>query len=69
MTIEEFDRTRIASSLVKEAGMPQSLANEVATEAEERLLKISTSYLTAPLIRELVNTILVERKLDEYRHN
>ena len=68
MTIEEFDRTRIASSLVKEAGMPQSLANEVATEAEERLLKISTSYLTAPLIRELVNTILVERKLDEYRH-
>ena len=68
MTIEEFDRTRIASSLVKEAGMPQSLANEIATEAEERLLKISTSYLTAPLIRELVNTILVERKLDEYRH-
>jgi ribonucleoside-triphosphate reductase (formate) len=68
MTIEEFDRTRIASSLVKEAGMPQTLANEVATEAEERLLKISTSYLTAPLIRELVNTILVERKLDEYRH-
>ena len=51
MTIEEFDRTRIASSLVKEAGMPQTLANEVATEAEERLLKISTSYLTAPLIR------------------
>src|SRR5439155_4846849 len=68
MTIEEFDRTRIASSLVKEAGMPQSLANEIATEAEERLLKVSTIYLTAPVSSELVNTILVERKLDEYRH-
>lgn len=68
MTIDEFDRTKIASSLVKEAGMPQSLANEIAVEAEERLLRIGATYLTAPLIRELVNTILVERKLDEYRH-
>ncbi len=68
MTIEEFDRTRIASSLVTEAGMPQSLADEVASEAEERLLRFGTTYLTAPLVRELVNTILVERKLEEYRH-
>jgi len=68
MTIEEFDRTRIASSLVTEAGMPQSLADEIAAEAEERLLRFGTTYLTAPLVRELVNTILVERKLEEYRH-
>ena len=68
MTIEEFDRTRIASSLVTEAGMPQSLADEIASEAEERLLRFGTAYLTAPLVRELVNTILVERKLEEYRH-
>jgi ribonucleoside-triphosphate reductase (formate) len=68
MTIEEFDRTRIASSLVTEASMPQSLADEIASEAEERLLRFGTTYLTAPLVRELVNTILVERKLEEYRH-
>ena len=68
MTIEEFDRTRIASSLVTEAGMPQSLADEIASEAEERLMRFGTTYLTAPLVRELVNTILVERKLEEYRH-
>jgi len=68
MTIEEFDRTRIASSLVTEAGMTQSLADEIASEAEERLLRFGTTYLTAPLVRELVNTILVERKLEEYRH-
>ncbi len=68
MTIDEFDRSRIARSLVTEAGMPQALADEVASEAEERLLKFGTTYLTAPLIRELVNIILVERKLEEYRH-
>ena len=68
MTIEEFDRTRIARSLVNEAGMPQSLSDEIAAEAEERLLKFGTTYLSAPLIRELVNTILIERKLEEYRH-
>src|SRR5207249_875623 len=43
MTIEEFDRTRIASSLVTEAGMPQSLADEIASEAEERLLRFGTN--------------------------
>ncbi len=68
MTIEEFDRSKIAKSLVTEAGMPQSLAGEIASEAEERLLRFGTTYLTAPLVRELVNTILVERKLEEYRH-
>src|SRR5437879_9257633 len=68
MAIEEFDRTRIARSLVNEARMPQTLADEVAAEAEERLLKFGIVYLSAPLIRELVNIILVERKLEEYRH-
>src|SRR5206468_3340213 len=68
MTIDEFDRTRIARSLVGEAGMPQTLADEVAAEAEDRLLKFGIVYLSAPLIRELVNTILIERKLEEYRH-
>ncbi len=68
MTIEEFDRTRIARSLVSEAKMPQTLADEVAAEAEERLLKFGIVYLSAPLIRELVNIILIERKLEEYRH-
>ncbi len=68
MTIEEFDRTRIARSLVSEAKMPQTLADEVAAEAEERLLKFGIVYLSAPLIRELVNIILIEKKLEEYRH-
>ena len=67
-TLEEFDVNRIVDSLVKEAGMPVEQAKKVAKEAEKRLLKARTRYLTAPLIREVVNGILIEKGLEEYRH-
>ena len=68
LSIEEFDRNRIISSLIKEASVPTELAQKVAREAENRLKQFETKYLTAPLIREIVNTILVEKGLEEYRH-
>jgi ribonucleoside-triphosphate reductase len=66
--IENFDRSKIAESLVREAGVPTELAQKIARETEKRLLKLNTKYLTAPLIREFVNAILIERGLEEYRH-
>ncbi len=68
LAIEEFHRNKIAKSLVVEAGVPQEIADEIAGEAEDRLVRIKTVYLTAPLIREFVNAILIEKKLEEYRH-
>jgi len=68
LAIEDFHRSKIAKSLVAEAGVPQELADEIAAEAEDRLIKLRTSYLTAALIREFVNAILIEKKLEEYRH-
>lgn len=68
LSIEEFDRSNIANSLVKEAGVPLELAQNIAAEAEERLIKLKTQYLTAPLIREFVNSLLLEKGLEEYRH-
>jgi len=68
LAIEEFHRTKIARSLVVEAGVPQETADEIAAEAEDRLVRLKTVYLTAPLIREFVNAILIEKKLEEYRH-
>ena len=68
LAIERFDRNKIAESLVREASVPADLAQTVAREAERRLLKLGTKYLTAPLIREFVNAILIERGLEEYRH-
>jgi ribonucleoside-triphosphate reductase len=68
LRIERFDRNKIAESLVREAEVPVDLAQRIAREAERRLLKLGTKYLTAPLIREFVNSILIERGMEEYRH-
>ena len=68
LAMEEFDRNRIVQALNREAGVPVDLAQKVAEETEERLLKLDTLYLTAPLIREFVNAVLVEKGLQEYRH-
>ena len=66
--LEEFDANKIAGSLVREAKMSADLAQRVAKEAERRLLRSKTKYLTAPLVREVVNAILIEKGLEEYRH-
>ncbi|MBI3116801.1 MAG: ArsR family transcriptional regulator [Thaumarchaeota archaeon] len=66
--MEEFNADRILQSLVKEAGMPVELAQKITSETESRLYKFQTQYLTAPLIREMVNALLVEHNLEEYRH-
>ncbi|MCW4045614.1 MAG: ArsR family transcriptional regulator [Candidatus Bathyarchaeota archaeon] len=67
-TLEEFDANKIANTLIREAKMPAELAQKTAKEAEKLLLKSKTKYLTAPLVREVVNAILVEKGLEDYRH-
>ena len=66
--IVKFDRSRITKALMKEANMPEEKAEEVARETEEKLLNSNINYLTAPLIREAVNYILLEKGLENYRH-
>ncbi|MGQ9565164.1 MAG: anaerobic ribonucleoside-triphosphate reductase [Candidatus Bathyarchaeales archaeon] len=68
LAMEEFDRNKIALSLIKEANVPVNLAQNIARETEKRLQEFKTKYLTAPLIREIVNAILLEKGLEEYRH-
>jgi len=68
LTIEEFDRNKITRSLIVEADVPTDLAQRIARETEKRLQQFKTKYLTAPLIREVVNTILLEKHFEEYRH-
>jgi ribonucleoside-triphosphate reductase len=67
-TLEEFDANKIANSLIKEAKVPAELAQKAAKEAEKRLLKSKTKYVTAPLVREVVNAILIEKGFEDYRH-
>ena len=69
LQMEPFNKAKIAEALEREAGVPRRLATDIAREAEERILRLNVKYLTAPLIRELVNTILIERGLEDYRHS
>ncbi len=68
LTLEEFDVNKIANSLIKEAKVPAELAKKAAKETEKRLVKSKTKYLTASLIREVVNGILVEKGCEDYRN-
>jgi len=68
LTIEPFDRKKIVDALMREASVPRKLAESISKETEDRLKKLQVRYLTAALIREFVNAILLEKGLEEYRH-
>jgi ribonucleoside-triphosphate reductase len=68
LAMEEFDRSKIVQALHREAAIPLDQAKKIAEETEERLLKLDALYLTAPLIREFINAVLIEQGLHEYRH-
>ena len=67
-TLEEFDANKITNSLIREAKMPPEQAKKTAKETEKLLQKSKIKHLTAPLIREITNTILIEKGQEEYRH-
>ncbi len=67
-TFEEFDANKIANSLIREGKMPADEAQKIAKETEKLLVKSKIKYLTAALIREIVNVLLIEKGLEDYRH-
>ena len=67
-SIEEFNSQKIIQSLVREGSLPLELAQKITEEVENRIYKYQTVYLTGSLIRELVNSVLLEHGHEEYRH-
>jgi ribonucleoside-triphosphate reductase (formate) len=67
-SIEEFDAHKIIQSLVREANMPLEQAHKITEEVENKIYKFQTSYLTSSLIRETVNSVLVEHGYEDYRN-
>ncbi len=67
-SIEEFKAYKIAQSLTREGGLPPELAEKITEEVENRVYKYQTTYLTGSLIRELVNSVLLEHGYEEYRN-
>ncbi len=68
-TIEKFDREKIVKSLIKETGLDRKIAEEIALEVEETIKRLKLSFISAPLIREIVNVKLLERGLEKERAN
>jgi ribonucleoside-triphosphate reductase (formate) len=67
-TIEEFNSHKIIQSLVREANLPLEQAHKITEEVENKIYRFQTTYLTSSLIRETVNSILIEHGLEEYRN-
>jgi ribonucleoside-triphosphate reductase (formate) len=67
-SIEEFNSHKIVQSLVREANMPLEQAHKITEEVENKVYKFPTAYLTSSLIRETVNSVLIEHGLEEYRN-
>ena len=65
--IESFDLSKIANTLVQETGASQETAFKIASEVWKELKKLNVDSLTAPMIREMVNTKLIEYGLEDLR--
>jgi ribonucleoside-triphosphate reductase (formate) len=67
-SIEEFNSHKIIQSLVREANMPLEQAHKITEEVENKVYKFQTAYLTSSLIRETVNSVLIEHGHEDYRN-
>jgi anaerobic ribonucleoside-triphosphate reductase len=65
--MDSWDRARIEEALIKETLLDDGTAHQIAAEVEEMLSASQIKFVTAPLIRELVNTKLIERGLEKER--
>lgn len=65
--IKEWDKDKIHDALMRETNIGEDAAAIVAKEVEKLILSLDLDYITAPLIRELTNTKLVEYGLARIR--
>ncbi|ADC70008.1 anaerobic ribonucleoside-triphosphate reductase [Methanocaldococcus sp. FS406-22] len=65
---EPFDKEKIVKALIRETGADKETAQKIADEVERELKKLKVKYLTAPMIREIVNYKLIEYGFEELRH-
>ena len=76
--ILDWDRERIVQQLIKESKLveefyggsaaTEDLAREIAQSVEIKIQKLGLKFLSGPLIREIMNTTLLERELYQYRN-
>ncbi len=65
--MEEFNAYKVTQSLVRETNMPPELAQKISEEVENKVHRMQGVYLTTPLIRDIVSSILLEHGYEDYR--
>ena len=63
----KWDRGRIVKALVRETHLPPEVADKIAEEVESVILTSSVKHITTNLVRELVNSKLIEHGYEEQR--
>ncbi|MBR1370022.1 ribonucleoside-triphosphate reductase, partial [Methanocalculus chunghsingensis] len=74
----DWDRTKIENQILQETrlvqtfygreGAERELAERIALEVENRIKKLGLTFLSGPLIREIMNMTLLEEGLVDYRN-
>lgn len=67
-TTEPFNLNKIKDYLINEGAMESYQADKIATIVKDRLSQTNIEYMTAPLMREYINAILLENDCEETRH-
>ncbi len=60
--LEPFNKEKIVESLLKETTLPQSVCEEIANEVESDIRRLELRYISAALVRDIVNSKLLERR-------
>lgn len=64
---QEWNKEKVSDSLLKETGADLRTALEIASEVEDFVIQNKLKFVSAPLVRELVNVKLLERGLEDIR--
>jgi ribonucleoside-triphosphate reductase len=62
-----WDRQKIVEALKREADLDAETAEAISLEVQDIITSSKIKYITAPLVRELVDSKLIERGLEEAR--
>ncbi len=60
--LQTFDKDKIVKSLLRETRVPRTVAKDIADEVSEDVRRLQIQNLSSSLIREMVNTKLLERR-------
>ena len=63
----DWDRKKIVDALVRETYIDENTAIRISKEVESQIISSNLKVITAPLIRELVDTKLIEHGLEKAR--